>query len=342
MGYYGNHPPPAFHRTLGPSNTGGPNYANAGFNQRQQLRPPTNLITTTGERHQGRRDGPAPPKMATYDSKRDWRPFELQFERTASRYGWSDEDKLDKLVESLREKALKFYSDQPRVIQEDYIATRNKLRRRYGRTEEPITVRRQLQELKQKEDEPLEEFADRAHELAADGYPGTTEEMVETLATDAFLKGCHEKRMDKQPASLDRALQIVKNAVSNQRVLLGETKPTVRQVHFLEGELYVNSVRELRAVQVAPDQTKQSSELKELSSMLKQLILQLSERPGFRGGQRSPSGSPTTQRRSNACFSCGGTGHFARECPTNANKSPERPSVQPQSSPKKTEPTLNK
>lgn len=180
-----------------------------------------------GERHQGRRDGPAPPKMATYDGKRDWRPFELQFERTAGRYSWSDEDKLDKLVESLREKALKFYSDQPRVIQEDCIATRNKLRQRYGRTEEPITVRRQLQELKQKEDETLEEFADRAHKLAADGYPGTTEEMVETLATDAFLKGCHEKRaaltaMDKQPASLDRALQIVKNAVSNQRVFPGK------------------------------------------------------------------------------------------------------------------------
>lgn len=39
--------------------------------------------------------GPPPPKTAVYDGKQEWRPFALQFDIAAKRYGWSDQDKLD-------------------------------------------------------------------------------------------------------------------------------------------------------------------------------------------------------------------------------------------------------
>ena len=137
-------------------------------------------------------DGPGPPKMSTYDGKSDWR-FCMQFGPTARRYGWSEETKLDRLVESFRDKALKIFSDKPEAIQENYTAMTNKLKRRFGRADEPVTVRRRLQELYQREDERLEEFAERAHELTIDGYPGIDDVTIETIATDAFLKGCREK-----------------------------------------------------------------------------------------------------------------------------------------------------
>lgn len=46
--------------------------------------------------------------------------------------------------------------------------------------------------------------------------------------------------MNSQPASLDRAIQAVKNAISNQKVLLGDKqgeKAKIRQVRFEEGLL---------------------------------------------------------------------------------------------------------
>ena len=49
------------------------------------------------------------------------------------------------------------------------------------------------------------------------------------VASDAFLKGCQDKRaaltaMDKDPENLDRAAQLVKTAMTNQRVILGIKK----------------------------------------------------------------------------------------------------------------------
>ncbi len=72
------------------------------------------------------------------------------------------------------------------------------------------------------------------------GYPGATEQMVDVIASDAFLKGCREKRaaltaMDKQPATLDKALQLVRNAESNQRVLMGDTKSSMKEELNFQG-----------------------------------------------------------------------------------------------------------
>ena len=61
-------------------------------------------------------EGPPPPKMSTFDEKLDWRPFQLQFSHIANRYGWSEEQRLDKLIELLRDKALKCYSTKSRQI----------------------------------------------------------------------------------------------------------------------------------------------------------------------------------------------------------------------------------
>ncbi len=126
-----------------------------------------------------------------------------------------------------RDKALIFYSEQTESVQNNYTALREKMRQRFGSKEIPVTVRRDLQELKQKDDEDLEEFAERAHHLAKDGYPGAPDDILDMTATDAFLKGCTAKRaalsaMDRQPTSLDQAKQLVKNSISNQRVLIGK------------------------------------------------------------------------------------------------------------------------
>jgi len=51
-------------------------------------------------------------KMPMYDGKIEWKPYHLQFQHIANRYRWNDEQKLDKFIECLQDKALKVFSFQ--------------------------------------------------------------------------------------------------------------------------------------------------------------------------------------------------------------------------------------
>ena len=46
--------------------------------------------------------GPPPPNMATFDGKSEWNPYLVQFNIIANRYYWNIEQRLERLVESLR------------------------------------------------------------------------------------------------------------------------------------------------------------------------------------------------------------------------------------------------
>ena len=55
------------------------------------------------------------PKLSLpfYSGTEEWSVFWLQFKRIASRYGWTDEEVLDRLVCCLRDEALRFFSRLP-------------------------------------------------------------------------------------------------------------------------------------------------------------------------------------------------------------------------------------
>ena len=106
---------------------------------------------------------------------------------------------------------------------------------RFGCKDLPNVIRRQLQELCQFPEESLEEYAERPQYLAADGFPGTSDKFIQIVASDAFLKGCQDKKaaltaMDKDPEYLDKAVQLVKSAMTNQRVIFGIKKTDVKRL----------------------------------------------------------------------------------------------------------------
>jgi hypothetical protein len=72
----------------------------------------------------------------------------------------------------------------------------------------PSVIRRQLQELRHFPEESLEEYAEYAQDLAVDGFSGTSDDFIQIVATDAFLKGRREDltAMYKDPEKLDRAV----------------------------------------------------------------------------------------------------------------------------------------
>lgn len=120
-----------------------------------------------------------------------------------------------------------------------------KFKVRFDRKDQPNIIRRQLQEIQQKADETLEEFAERIEDLSTEAYPDSPEFFRSTITIDAFLRGCLEKRaalvtLDKDPKTLDEAVQHMKSAVTNQKLIMG-TKKDVRRMTFEEKDDIYNT-----------------------------------------------------------------------------------------------------
>ena len=156
----------------------------------------------------------------------------------ARQYNWTNRQKLDKLVEALQDKALTFYSNLAPDVHDDYDQVNRKFNARFGPKEPPQTVRNQLKVVKQKADEPLEGFAEQCQSLANDAWAEDNQDMADRSAMDAFLHGVLDTEsaysaMDKNPATMDEALDLVKQVLHNWKALFGAQAKTIRNVSFM-------------------------------------------------------------------------------------------------------------
>lgn len=297
--------------------------------------------TTDNRNFQRYNEGPSPPKLAVFDGKKEWKPYFMQFSHIANKYKWDKQQKLDKLIECLRDKALKFVSTRQEAVQKDFDLLTEKLNQRFGNKDLPHTIRRQLQEIKQLADESIEEFSEKIQEMAADGYINTPEHVIETISVDAFLKGCLDKKaalfaMEKNPSTIDQALQYVKSSIHNQKILLGYKKPEVKRVQFSEetnDEISQPMVRQvspnsfttvLQRKYESMDLRLQNTESHILSikSDISRILRSLDSPKIDRDRSRStsPKRSPSREVR---CYSCNELGHYSSNCPKK-NLSPMR------------------
>jgi hypothetical protein len=221
----------------------------------------------------------------------------------AQRYAWPVEEQRERLVQSLRGGASIFFSRLPQEVRTNYQVLLDRLMSRFGKRDPPTTVRRQIAELRQKKDESLEAFAERARELAVDGYPDAAEATIKTVAADAFLTGCCNKdavfyAMQQRPENVSRALELVREATHNHRAIYGAGEKKVR----------VTSEPEVR--QVTEPATKVLEKLADQMSQVLQL-LSASAHAGARPS-RSRTRIPSP---GDICFQCGKQGHFRQNCP---------------------------
>lgn len=72
-------------------------------------------------------------KLPTYDGQDDIDVFLVPFERIAERYAWSEVEKIDRLYESLKGKAMWYVCSLPRAMTANYRSMRECLTKRFGR-----------------------------------------------------------------------------------------------------------------------------------------------------------------------------------------------------------------
>ncbi|ELT94494.1 hypothetical protein CAPTEDRAFT_207638 [Capitella teleta] len=167
----------------------------------------------------------------------DWVAFIVNFERRAERYTWDDATRLDFLIECLQDQAAHFFSRLPPHHRCSYALLKEKLRTRFNVVQAPAVLRKQLQDVRQGMEESLQEFASRVQQLARDAHPSLVTEALEPMAVDAFLRGCKEKlaaysAFNREPATVELAVNLVEGAVTNQQAVFGSTVPVskLRQV----------------------------------------------------------------------------------------------------------------
>ena len=104
------------------------------------------------------RSPPLPKPQVFAGKKGEWNGFIYHFRKTARYFGWSQREKGDRLLASLRGKAVDFIMSKPREVQDDYQALKDALEVRFGKMEHPTSARRQLGYLRQEEGETLEDY----------------------------------------------------------------------------------------------------------------------------------------------------------------------------------------
>ena len=203
----------------------------------------TSSSSSEDSHHRSRRSrknsskGPQMPKLSTFDGDpTQWRSFIFMFEIVAKNYKWSKKERLQKLTECLRGKAVDYLKSRPSKVRKTYKSLLKDLEKRFDLAAAPTVLRRQLTGTKQEETETIETFADRVYTLVSDGYPKASDKTIQTLATEVFLSGCKDKTAallasEKNPKTISKALAYVKSSSTNTK-MVGTRQFHVRQVSF--------------------------------------------------------------------------------------------------------------
>ena len=283
------------------------------------------------------RRSPYPPKLQVYTGEKSWADFIYQLERYAECYGWSSHKRAEKLVDYLGGKALEYVRELN--IGQDFKLMKDKLSKRFGVKDAPITVRRSLPNLQQEELETLEEFGQRVNFLVMDGYPGAREKTIEQISVEYFLRGLLDKRaaavaMDKNPKRLHKAIKYVKDAVNNGEAIYGklQSQAGIKRVSLsnLETDLHSDlhtgyDIRSAQRQQMKNPSASHTSNfqkdmcqrMQHLEIMVKHLVRRSRTPPRYQ-----PRPSETSPQRPNisTCCKCHQGGQLEHGCPTKISK----------------------
>ena len=249
-----------------------------------------------------------------------WQSFSFQFKQIARMHQWSKQTHLERLMSCLSDKAVKIMEHLRKNDRREYGALLKALSERFGKSDPPSTLRKQITTAAQEPDESLEEWADRIWALTLDGFPEATDTLVEKLAVEYFFRGCNDSQAALAVSggrhmirTIQKGVIVMKKYVCTSQQLLGNKTSSYshwqRQVSFQDTKVECAPPITNDTINEIVRSALSDASAKMMSTMEKNILDKLMMRNKSPPRNCSPSLGST-------CLRCRQAGHFARDCPS--------------------------
>ncbi|MEW8487455.1 MAG: hypothetical protein AB2705_19935 [Candidatus Thiodiazotropha sp.] len=154
----------------------------------------TSDTDTSIDRHSSRHGDPRKhPKTLRFDGKSNWLSFKKKFNSYREVMKWSEEESKDYLMWSLEGKALDFLTITKTNLKKcSFHRIMKKLETRFGVKELKETSKAKFRQAFQKQEETLEDWADRVMTIATPAFVDLPEDHLKQEAIARFCQGCSD------------------------------------------------------------------------------------------------------------------------------------------------------
>ena len=243
------------------------------------------------------------PKALRFDGKTNWLSFKKKFDSYRKVMRWSEEESKDYLIWSLEGKALDFLTITKTDLEKDsFRKIMKRLETRFGVKELTETSKAKFHQAFQKQDESLEDWADRVMTLATPAFVDLPEDHLKREAIARFCQGCTDKEAAKhacfeQPETMEEALNLVKHHQYISQAVDGKKAKR-------EYEASVNAVQ-------SPSEARVEQLIR---SALRDFAAKLQESSTSLSSSSETEEKAKKKKSSSQCFFCKKFGHFKKDC----------------------------